>query len=164
MAKKIRFNFIDVCIIAVVVAAVAALLYMYNSKTEQTVTGGGGVLTYSVLVTEVDSAYVDAVTEGDLVIFGSSSSDSATVKGAEVVPAINHTKNLVDGGYENSVIENRYDVTVTLCGNAVKTEDAIKIGTSEIRTGEMFEGKGKSPETGKAYLVKGYVIGMQMEE
>ena len=164
MAKKIKFNFIDVCIVLVVVAAIALVLNMYNSKTDNTAVGDGGVLEYRVLVTKVDQAYVDAVTKGDLVIFGSSSSDSANVTEIEVQPAVNHTKNLVDGGYENSIIEDRFDVYVTLQGSALKTEDSIKIGTTEIRTGEMFEGKGKSPQTGKAYLVKGYVIGLNMSE
>ena len=164
MAKKIRFNFIDVCIVVVLIAAVVILFGMYNSKTEETTVGHDGTLEYTVLVTDVDRSFVDAITNGDLVIFGSSSSDSANVVKTEAVPAIKHTKNLIDGGYENSVIEGRFDVSVTLSGTAVKGEESINIGTTKIRTGEIFEGKGKSAETGKAYLVKGYVIGMNMSE
>lgn len=162
MAKKFKFNFIDVCIILVIVAAIAAVGIMYGSKTEQVSVGSDGELYYTVLVTEVDKAYTEAITEGDLVIFGNSSSDGANVSSIDIQPAIKHTKNLETGGYENSVVEDRFDVYVTLKGSAVKGTDSINIGTTDIRTGEIFEGKGKSGTTGKAYLVKGYVIDMTM--
>ena len=162
MEKKIKFNFIDVCIILVVIAAIVVVGIMYSSKTETVSIGSDGELYFTVLVTETDEAYTKAITVDDMVIFGTSSSDSAVVTAIDIQPAVNHVKNLETGGYENAVIEDRYDVYVTLKGSAIKGENSFDIGTTDIRTGEIFEGKGKSSTTEKAYLVKGYVIDMSM--
>ncbi len=162
--KKFKFNFIDVIIILVVVSMVFALIYLYRGKTNKTALNTGtGVLTYSVEVEEAPLSYPDAMRVGDMVIFGNSSSDSAIITNIEVRPSEHHVKDTVNGGYKTNSVEGACDVIVTMEGNAVKGVNDIKIGSSEIRTGELFEGKAKSKETGKAYFVEGYVLGMDME-
>ena len=163
MAKK-KFNFIDVLIVVFVVAAVAATGFMYHSKTAGKNSGASGELTFTVEVTEVDKNYMDAVSEGDRVIFGTSSSDEAQVVGFEFKPAEKMEKNEEQGTFVLAQSDELFDAFITLKGTAAKTDDDIKIGSTAIKTGDSFEGKAKAPgDSSKAYLINGYVLDMSLE-
>lgn len=163
MAKK-KFNFIDVLIVIFVIAAIAAVGFMYRSKTTGKKAGSAGELTFTVEVAEVDKNYIDAIKEGDRVVFGTSSSDDAEVVGFEFEPAEKLEKNEDEGKFVLSKSEELFDVFVTLKGTASKTEDDIKIGSTAIKTGDTFEGKAKAPgDTSKAYLINGYVLDMSLQ-
>ena len=163
MAKK-RFNFIDILIVAVVVLAIVAVCVMYNSKTSKKNHGSSGDLVFSVEVTEVDSNYMDSVSKGDRVIFGTSSSDEAEVIDFEFKPARKLEKKTVDGPFVLSEAENLCDAIITLKGKATRTDDDIKIGSTAIKTGDEFEGKAKgASDDSKAYLINGFVLDMSIE-
>lgn len=164
MAVK-KFNFIDFVIVAVVIFAVAAVCFMYGSKTDKDVSGDSANLTFTVEVTEVDRNYLDSIAEGDHVIFGTSSSDEAVVTGFEFACSRKLEKNTETGEFLISESDELYDAFITLSGSAVKTEDDIKIGSTAVKTGDTFEGKAKAAgESAKAYLIKGYVLDMSIGE
>ena len=163
MDKK-KFNFIDVLIVLFVIIAVAAVCIMYNSKTARKNSGASGELTFTVEVTEVDKNYMDALSKGDRVIFGTSSSDEAEVVSFEFKPAEKLEKDTANGAFVLSKSDKLSDAYITLKGTAVKTDDDIKIGSTALKTGDSFEGKAKGAgDSSKAYLINGYVLDMSLE-
>lgn len=168
MKKSIRFNFIDVLIIAVLVLAFAGVsVYMVNTGRVGSNKGNKGNTVFTVLLTEVDELYASAVTVGDFVRFGNYEADEnncGSIVNVKKENSMRHTANTLDGSYDNVPVDGRYDLVITVQGDGVLTNENLVIGTTKIRTGETFYGKVAGGKSGKGYKIDGYIIDAKFNE
>ena len=162
MMKKFKFNLFDICIILILVAVVfGAVKYVRGTGRVGSGTPGGSEVLFTVQITEVDEDFTTLISEGDFVRFGNyeaGEENSGEVVGVQTAQCTRHVKNTVDGGYSEAPVEGMYDMAVTVKGTGVLDRDVVKIGTTKIRTGEIFYGKSLGNKSGKPYKIEGYII------
>ena len=160
--KKVKFNFIDICILLLVVVLVAGAVYYVNGTGRlATKSNTDNNVVFSVQLTQVDETFLSMVSEGDFVRFGNyeaGEENSGKIIGISSGQAVKHVTDNVNGGYKNSVIEDKYDMVITIQSSGVLSARDLKIGSTIIRTGEVFYGKSVNLELKKAYKIEGYVI------
>ena len=160
--KKFRFNLFDVLILLVIVALIfGASSYVKGTGRVGGGNSGGAEIQFTVLLTEKSEFFAGIPSEGDFVRFGNyeaGEENSGVVVSVQKTQSTRHVENLIDGGYKESPIEGMYDVAITVKGTGFMTGDVVKIGTTEIRTGETFFGKSLGIKSRKPYKIEGYVI------
>lgn len=133
MQKKGRFNFVDVIIIGLILALVAAgsykLFFVNKGLAAQ-----NGVIEFKVLVEKVRIPTVEGLKEGHTVRDVQSNIVLGTVAGYEVSPYKQAVPTL-DGRVVLADVPEQYTVLVTVRSPAIVTDNNITIGNKEIKTG-----------------------------
>lgn len=160
--KKFKFNLFDILIVLVAVVLVfGAVKYVKGTGRVGSGNTGGSEVQFTVLITEVDEYFTTIISEGDFVRFGNyeaGEENSGEVVAVQPKQCTRHVRNTVDGGYVESPVEGMYDIAVTVRGTGILAGDVVKIGTTKIRTGEVFFGKSLGTESKKPYKIEGYII------
>ncbi len=158
--KKAKFNGMDLFIILVVVAVVAAGAYLLFGRE-----GGGNVMySQNVLVRTVieldveDKEFADLIKVGDTVAIGEKEKMMTTVESVEALPAAANGYDIVGGRVIRAEIPDKYDVQITLVGDGVETDKDVQISGTAIRVGE------KAVVSSKNFAGEGYVVGLETEE
>ena len=160
VSKKIRFNGMDLFIIIVLVAVIAAGAFILGGR-EKTVTSADGSegteIAFAVELTSREKDYTELIKVGDTVLVGEKDKKESVVTDVEVVPAKTTGYDILNGQVLRSELPGEYDVRVYLSGKGSESESAIKLGgTTELRVGQ---GVALSSKKWTGY---GYVIGLDI--
>lgn len=160
VSKKIRFNGMDLFIIIVLVAVIAAGAFILGGR-EKTVTSADGSegteIAFAVELTSREKDYTELIKVGDTVLVGEKDKKESVVTDVEVVPAKTTGYDILNGQVLRSELPGEYDVKVYLTGKGNQTDSAIKLGgATELRVGQ---GVALSSKKWTGY---GYVIGLDI--
>lgn len=153
--KKARFTLIDLLIILVILAgcAFAGVKMLPNIGNKQK-----SVVKYTVLLSQKEDGFVDAIHTGDVVSISNKEKDTGTVVGFEKKTAEVMLYDSIKGEYNIKYLDNKQDVYVTIESDASVTDSLILAGSTPIKVGlEM-------PVRGKGYASMGYVIDVSVKE
>ena len=160
VSKKIRFNGMDLFIIIVLVAVIAAGAFILGGR-EKTVTSADGSegteIAFAVELTSREKDYTELIKVGDTVLVGEKDKKESVVTEVEVGPAKTTGYDILNGQVLRSELPGEYDVKVYLAGKGSQTDSAIKLGgATELRVGQ---GVALSSKKWTGY---GYVIGLDI--
>lgn len=153
--KKHRFTIFDaifMVLIAAVLALAAYMLIVSPAKDK----GTPHQLEFVVEMPTTTYDISELVKVGDKVsLLGK---DSATVTKVEAKAARKLVLDSISGKYKYSIVPEKFDVLVTLTGDAVETEREIAIGSTPIRIGSTMSVEGRG------YSINGAVIDMELTD
>lgn len=139
--SKPRFNSIDLIIILVVAAVIAAGIYMLAPKkggsTEGAAAGNRNVkATIQIELMKKEAYLTELPKVGDSVTIGVKEKMPAVVTKVESKPAEEISYDLNVGTASWQEIPNMYDIYITMEADAVETQKDIEINGSAIRIGD----------------------------
>ncbi len=147
--KKIKFNFIDVIILVIVILALILGYKLVIGKSTKTVENNTTPITFTIEGKEVAKEICDKI------IVGSKAFNSATGEYLGVIKDVtynNSTKieyNPVKDVIEKYNLEDKYNVYVTVEADAVETEKDLIVNGETIKVGKQlyFKSKGFAAES-----------------
>ncbi|HOV80709.1 MAG TPA: DUF4330 domain-containing protein [Bacillota bacterium] len=131
--EKGRFNFIDVLVVAVVLALIAAGVYKLFFVNKGLAAQNGEV-EFKVLLEKVRMPTVEAFKEGQTVRDVQTNIVLGTVVGKEASPYKQAVPTL-DGRVVAADVPDQYNLIVTVRSPAIVTDNNVTIGNKEIKTG-----------------------------
>lgn len=152
--KKARFTFIDLLIILVIIAGIAAAGWKLIPRGENT----NVKAVYTVMLAGKDDEFIDSMHIGDTVSISNKEKDTGKITKLETKPAESIQFNSIKGEYALDSIANKKDIFVTIESSATETDSIIKAGSTPVKVGlEM-------PVRGKGYASNGYVVALDTVE
>ena len=138
--RKIRFNAIDVLLILVLLAIVAAVLYIFvlSDRGGDTLTAATHPIEYVIEVSEVEEQYVSLIKEGQPVEDAVWRKQIGTVAGVEAAP---YEKVLFDykNNEETTASRDGYvTLKITVAADAEETDRAFLVNGDAIRVGLKY--------------------------
>ena len=140
--RKMRFNIIDLLLIVIAVAVVAALLYVFlpNSFIKSIFADESVTIQYAIEFKGVDEAFLESIKENDIVI------DSVTKAELGTVTAVDYSTQYTELKYDEesgngvlSVVPNKHNVIVTITATAAHDADkGYTVGGLRIAVGELI--------------------------
>ncbi len=130
---KVKFNFVDVVIIGIILALIAAGTYKLFFVNRGLAAQNGNI-EFSVLVEKVRQPTVEGYKEGQTVRDVQTNIVLGTIIHNEPSP---HKKAVptLDGRVVQADVPELYDIIVTISSPAIVTDNNITIGNKEIKTG-----------------------------
>lgn len=138
--RKIRFNFIDLLILAVIVLAVLLLLYIFvwSGRGAQTAETQTVTIEYVIEIQKIDENYSNIIEKGQSVEDAVERKNIGTVKAtdAKVTQEINF--NYTTGKEEYSEVDDKINLYVTVTAEAAETESSFTVNGYEVCVGKMI--------------------------
>lgn len=140
---RCKFNVMDIIIVLILLAAVGAGVLLLgggsNEGSAQTKT-----IELQVELAKQEEAFTKLPKVGDKANIGVKEKMTVTVTKVEVKPAITTAENIIDGTRPLVEIPERYDVLITLEGEGVETDEAVKLNDVAARVGDEAVIKSKN--------------------
>lgn len=149
--KKLRFNFVDVIIILLIVAVFFVGYKIINKNFSAA--GNAPEVYFTVEVKAMPETYKDMFAEGDVVRDAIKGDTLGEVVNVESKPATDLYMDGENGKFVVSEYEGVEDVYVTIKGTPTSSGANIVIAQQEIKVGNMMYFK-KPGCVGKGYIVK----------
>ena len=155
--KKFKFNFIDFLIILLVLAIVAAVIYIFAPFSWIQQKNGSIDLQYTIEIQGVDEAFIENINEHDVVV------DSVSKNVIGKVIAVDYNTQYSELKYDESnrtgilsVFPDKYNLIITIStANALYVEgEGYSVNGCRIAVGEKISAKFPS------YVSEGYCIGI----
>ncbi|OPY56457.1 MAG: hypothetical protein A4E55_02096 [Pelotomaculum sp. PtaU1.Bin035] len=130
---KVRFNFVDVVIIGLVLVLLAAgayKLFIVNRNLGRQ----NGLIEYKVLVENIRMPTVDSIIEGQEVKDVQTNIAMGTIVNKEI-SSYKQAVPTLDGRVVQAEVPEKYNAVITIRSPAIVTENNITIGNKEIKTG-----------------------------
>lgn len=140
---KAKFNGMDLFIILVLVAAVAAGGWFLTGRRQQADQAQNVTLSMTVDLTSQEASFVDLPQVGDQVILGEKEKLETEVTNIEVLPATTLGYDTMAGRVAETTVPDRYDLRITLQGQGVETADAFEMNGNPLRVGAGVAMKNK---------------------
>ena len=150
-----KFNFLDVIILVVVVAAAIVGIGMLRDASGA---GQSAKVVYTVEDADAPLELVQAVQVGDRVNIGVNGVDSSVVTDVQYRPAEKVVFDSLAGNYVKTELPDKYELQVTCQAEAAVSDMSISAGNTPVRVGAEFSVKGRG------YAVIGYVIQSELVE
>lgn len=116
--KKHKFNWVDLLVVLLVVLLIAGAVYKFRGNNVTSGTVPMDPVTYTVQISNTRKGLADAIQPGDTIYDGDSGNAVGTVASVNVQDARKlMTKD--DGTVVWALLEDRYDVTITIEAQAV---------------------------------------------
>lgn len=138
--RKIRINGMDVVILAVILAAVLLLLYVFVWSAGQETTETEYVdLVYVVEVTNLDGQFQNSIQAGQAVLDAVKRGSMGTVKGTPQVVPMKVAAYDNDSGQEvYNEVPGKYRMQITIEAKAAVSSQAYTVGGQAIYVGEKL--------------------------
>lgn len=137
-----KLNMVDYIIIFVLLALVGGVYYVFFGGSDKQVVETSKVL-YEFEITNVNKAFVDAITPGDPIRDNIRGSEIGKVVSKASRNATMLNEDIINGRYVIADVPDMYDVVITIEGQANITPANIIVGGAEIKVGKKFSIKGK---------------------
>ncbi len=137
-----KLNMVDFIIILVLLALVGGVYYVFFGGSDKQVVETSKVL-YEFEITNVNKAFVDAITPGDPIRDNIRGNEIGKVVSKASRNATMLNEDLINGRYVIADVPDMYDVVITIEGQANITPANIIVGGAEIKVGKRFSIKGK---------------------
>lgn len=140
---KVKFNVMDVIIVLILLAVIGAGLLLLGGGSEA---GAAEIRTIQLQVelAKQEEAFTKLPQVGDKAAIGVKEKMDVTVTKVEVKPATASSEDVLGGTRPIVEIEGRYDVLITLEGEGVETDAAVKINDVAARVGDEAVIKSKN--------------------
>ena len=151
--QKKKFNFFDFLICALIAVVLLVVAYFLISSPKEQVQSNQSL----DFVVEVPTTTLDVLSlanVGDIVTL--SGKTEVTIKSIDSSAAQLLTLNQTTGEYKNTTVPEKFDICVTLTGNATETDKDISIGNTPIKVGTRMSIEGRG------YSMNGTVIDMTL--
>lgn len=138
--RKIRFNFIDLLILAVLVLAVLLLLYVFvwSGSGTQTAEQQTVAIEYVIEIQKVDENLGDMIKSGQTVEDAVERKVIGTVKDADYKPTQEINFNYTTGKEEYSELEGKINLYVVITAEAEETESSFTVNGYEVCVGKLM--------------------------
>lgn len=154
--KKRRFNYVDVILILLVIAA-GVVGVKFLSKTSL-VASEVPEVSFTVEVKNNPPAYKELIHEGDDIKDAIKGGTFGKVTGIEVVPNKEYMEDKINGAFVETSHEGREDVYITITGTPTTFGKNIMFASQEIKVGKQVFIKSKE------YVGSGFIVDMQVHE
>ncbi len=151
---KKKVSIFDILIGAAIFLVLAAIAYVLVISPMTSTVAETKTLEFTVEVQESTLDVLELAKEGDPVTISEKS--QATLKKVEYKSAEQIVIDQVKGEYTTVTIPGRYDIFVTVTGNASENAQDISIGNMPIKVGMSVSIEGKG------YSINGYVLDMNL--
>lgn len=137
--RKIRFNFVDLLILAVIALAAVLLLYVFvwSGRTPETAQTQYTDIEYVVEIQRIDEAFVSQVRVGQAAEDLVERKQIGTIRWVETTPAQDINFNFTTGQEEYSEVEGKVNLYLTISAQAIETESSYTVDSYEIRVGRL---------------------------
>ena len=138
--KKIRFTIMDALILLVILAAVAALLYVFvfnDLSSMHTAAAETHTLTYVVEVTAIDEEQAAKVLPGATVINSASKIAIGTVTAVETRPYMYMGTNKAEGSLVLNPVDGKVNLYLTVQADAVLDGISYSVNGFEVYVGGL---------------------------
>lgn len=154
--KRVRFNGMDLFICVVILAVIAAGVYMLAARRSGSAGGTENtVVTMTVELTGQEQNVADAINVGDVVSIGEKDKAKMTVSAVDVSPAKTIGYDIESGRVLNSEIPGQIDIKVTMTAEGTETDREIKVDNVTMRIGQG------AVLSAKGWAGYGYTIGLE---
>ena len=138
MKAKAKFNIIDILLIAVILAAGAAAVFLLRNSGSPTVQPNTErEIQYTVLLTNVKSRFRNNIQIGDSVTDTVKLMPIGEVTDIKAVQSTVQLEDYGEGRVVNAAIPDTYDITVTVTAKATLTGGYYMIGGYQINVGTL---------------------------
>ncbi len=156
--KKFRLNIFDIIIILAVLAAAAAVVYIFRPSGGAGISIGGssGKVRYTIEMTGMPAGSSQLVSPGDVITDSTKNYGMGSVVSVEVGPYTTYVPDVSSGVSRKAEIEGYENVYVTIEADATITDSTITTtGGYVVRVGAA------STAEGPGYAGTGYVIDIE---
>lgn len=140
---KVKFNVMDIIIVLILLAAIGAGVLLLGGSS-----GEGRAETKTIeLKVELgkqEEAFTKLPKVGDRADIGVKEKMNVTVTNVEIKPATTSSEDVLGGTRPIVEIQDRYDVLITLEGEGVETDGAVKLNDVAVRVGDEAVIKSKN--------------------
>lgn len=138
--EKTKFNFIDLIILLIILAAVFILLYVFVLSGKETSLTDTETVTieYVVEIQNLDSNLCDYAAKGDNVQDAIKRRGLGTVTGIEKKPYRKLTYNYTDNCETSSEVPEKSVLLLTIEAEAVETDRSFSVNDCPVRVGELY--------------------------
>mgnify|MGYP003773995063 CR=1 FL=1 len=151
--RKLRFNLVDLLIMTILLALIAAGLYKFFF-VNQVLQAQNGTIEFQVLLEKIRTPTIEGFKEGQKVRELQTNIELGTVVSTQPLP-FREPVATHDGRIVLAEVPEKYDLIVTIQTPAVITETNITVGNKEIKTGDRISIKSNiAASTGVVYGVK----------
>ena len=157
--KKIKFNGMDLFIIIVAVAVVAAGTYFLCARGGSTavVTQENVLVRTTVELDMQNKEFAELVKVGEKAAIGEKEKMMTVVESVEIVPATDKGYDIIEGRVLRAEVPDKYDVKITLVGDGTENERDIMINGNSLKVGQ------KVVVSSRDFAGEGYIIGLETE-
>lgn len=145
-----KFTVMDVIIIAVAAAVIAAGAYVLAPKFIDR--AEGGKVECTVLISSGEWELAEAMQVGDTVTMSLTEKDGGVITGIDARPAEKTVFDSISGTYVTNELDNKCDIYVTVEADAKVSDTAVTMGSTVLKVGD------ETPVRGKGYAAMGYTI------
>lgn len=141
---KFKFNVMDIIIVLILLAVIGAGVILLGGGTA---TGGSAQTKTIELQVELamqEEAFTKLPKVGDRAAIGVKEKMDVTVTRVEVKPAVTSAEDIIGGARPLVEVPERYDVFITLEGEGVETDGAVKLNDVAARVGDEAVIKSKN--------------------
>lgn len=128
---KKKFNWIDVVILLIIVAALGFIIKFFSDRSNDYAVNKETVQV-TVRIDEVRQETVNVINVGDIFKDQDTNQVFGKIIDKKVTDAY-RTVETGDGKIVKSVVPNKYSIYITLEGDAIVTDDYIKLGGRDVR-------------------------------
>lgn len=153
---RLKFNIFDVIIIAVVIVAACALIFIWRNSGKSGSTAITKPVHYTITLDGMASGSSGKIKEGDTIMDTTKKFIMGTVVSVEIAPATSPAKNLETGDTVLSEIPGKETATIELVCNCSSTDAEI---TAE--SGYLIRIGNEITASGPGYAGKGYVVAIE---
>lgn len=132
---KVKFNGMDLFIIVLLIAALAAGSWFLMNRSQQKGQTQNAKVELMVELTSQEESFVDLPKVGDEVVIGEKEKMQTTVTKVDVLPAKTLGYDTMNGRISEVAVPERYDLRITLEGDGAETANTVEINNSAIRVG-----------------------------
>ena len=126
-----KINIIDICVVVILIIAVAATYFKFNMSAHSDVTTSNGRAEYTILAKGLRSFTVDQFEIGDKVFDKESEKCIGEVVAVETAPAYEYITK-TDGNIVHAQMPERYDLRVTVQTDAVINDKGINANSAKF--------------------------------
>ncbi len=157
--KKIKFNGMDLFIIIVAVAVVAAGAYFLCARGGSTavVTQENVLVRTTVELDMQNKEFAELVKVGEKAVIGEKEKMMTVVESVEIVPATDKGYDIIEGRVLRAEVPDKYDVKITLVGDGTENDRDIMINGNSLKVGQ------KVVVSSRDFAGEGYIIGLETE-
>ena len=158
--KKVKFNGMDVFIIVVVFAVIAAgIWFLTRDGAGSASSSEKNVKVTSVLeVCGMEPDYAEKIKVGDVAMLGEKDKLETVVTDVEVLPAKTSGYDILTGKVMMSEIPGQVDVKITVESIGTENAESIKISGTALRVGQF------QIVNSKGWAGSGYVVGVETSD
>lgn len=155
--RKVKFNGMDLFIIAMAIVIFAAGIYVLKGRSTGGAVAENVMVRSTIEITGKNAEYEDAINVGDVAMIGEKDKLTATIESVEVTPAKTTGYDILSGKVLRSTVPGQNDIKVTFVAEGTESGTSITVDGVALRVGQS------TVAFGKGWSSEGYIVGLETE-